>query len=76
MASAQSVKESAEGIHEIVDIVAGKLDEVRLAFIALKEQLAAGVPVTQEQLDALGVSLESLKDKALSLSAKAGSILE
>ncbi len=64
MATVQQANDILAVVHEVMETMDGKIDEVRVAFAALKEQIGAGGPVTQEQLDALVASLESLRVKA------------
>lgn len=76
MATAQEAAEKLAVIHEVMDALDTKLDEVRVSFAALKEQIAAGSPVTQEQLDAFTASLDSLRVKADERLAEADSVDE
>ena len=64
MATVQQANDILAVVHEVMETMDSKIDEVRVAFAALKEQIGAGGPVTQDQLDALVASLESLRVKA------------
>ena len=56
-------------IDAATNVVAGKLDGMAVTIADLQAQIASGVPVTQEQLDALGASLLAEKDTLLALGA-------
>jgi len=56
-------------IDAATNTVASKLDTYATTIADLQAQIAAGVPVTQEQLDALGVALLEDKNTLLALGA-------
>ena len=56
-------------IDAATNVVAGKLDSYAVTIAELQAQIAQGVPVTQEQLDALGLALQEDKDTLLALGA-------
>jgi len=56
-------------INDATNVVAGKLDGLLVTIADLQAQLAAGTPVTQAQLDALGAALTAEKDTLVALGA-------
>ena len=57
------------GIDEATNAVAAKIDAEIATIAELQAQIAAGTPVTQEQLDSLGAALTVQKDKLTALAA-------
>ena len=60
MATLADVQEKVTAIATAVHNINTGLDRVATEIMDLKAQIAAGVPVTQEQLDALDASLQSI----------------
>lgn len=74
MADGQSALDaivSVKGILESVDVklddVRGNVTSLKAEVQALKDQLAAGSPITQEQLDAVVAGLGEIETKAAAL---------
>jgi hypothetical protein len=77
MADGQSALDaivSVKGILESVDVklddVRGNVTSLKAEVQALKDQLAAGSPITQEQLDAVVAGLGEIETKAAALLAE------
>lgn len=62
MSTSQDLKDSLDNIQSGVSAVAAKLASQTQAIKDLKDQLAAGSPVSQEQLDALEAEAQSIED--------------
>lgn len=62
MATEQDLKDSLDNITTGVAAVAAKLADQTQAIKDLKDQLAAGTPVSQEQLDALEAEAQAIED--------------
>jgi uncharacterized protein with von Willebrand factor type A (vWA) domain len=60
MATLADVQEKVTAIAAAVHSINTGLDRVATEIMDLKAQIAAGVPVTQEQLDALDASLQGI----------------
>ena len=58
-----------DDINAATNVVAGKMDGLIVTIADLQAQIAAGTPVTQAQLDALGASLQAEKDVLVALGA-------
>ena len=56
-------------IDEATNAVAAKIDEEIATIAELQAQIAAGTPITHEQLDALGAALTAEKDRLTALAA-------
>ena len=62
MASIKTVEALVADLKSNTDAVAAKIDAQTQAIADLKAQIAAGTPVTQEQLDALSAELQPISD--------------
>ncbi len=72
MATITDIQDSVGQLTATLTSIDVKLDEVK-AFI---ETLKAGVPVTQEQIDALAAAVQGAKDSAASILTEADALDE
>jgi len=70
MVTIENVTEDLEVIKEGLNTLSNGLDVIVALIADLKAQIGAGVPVTQEQLDALDVATEEIKAALDSLKVK------
>lgn len=62
MSNVEDLKQSLDNVQAGVSLVAEKLASQTKAIKDLKDQLAAGSPVSQAQLDALEASAQAIED--------------
>jgi len=60
MANVKELSDELDAIKTAVDAVKATVDAQIVEIAALKDQIAAGTPVTQEQLDALDAKADSI----------------
>lgn len=69
MTDVASVKKLVKDIDEETNAVAAKVEAQAAALQALKDQVAAGNPVTQDDLDAIGTELGTVSDRLRAIGA-------
>ncbi len=69
MASVSEVKQLVSDLNDETNAVAAKIDAQAAAIQALKDQIAAGTPVSQADLDAIGRGLTAVSDRLKTLGA-------
>lgn len=67
MATEKDLQDSLDNIKAGLQLVAGKLAEQTQTIASLRDALAAGALVTQEQLDSLEAEAQSIEDALNSL---------
>jgi len=69
METADEVKQLISDVNDATNLVATRLGTLETEVTDLSAQIAAGTPVTQEQLDGFGASLSAVKDRLTALGA-------
>lgn len=69
MADVQSVKQLVSDLNDETNTVAAKIDAQAAAIQALKDQIAQGSPVTQQDLDEIASGLAPISDRLKALGA-------
>lgn len=69
MANVNDVKQLVSDLNDETNTVAAKVDEQAKAIQALKDQVAQGSPVTQQDLDAIAAGLQPISDRLKALGA-------
>jgi len=70
MNSVEDIKTELESVGGVVDNIEGDILSLQAQVEALKEQLGNGGVVTQEDLDAIFLSVQNLKSRLTSVDAK------
>jgi len=71
MASVEELQTTLDGIAADAAIIVQTEAEQLATIAALKEQIASGTPVSQEQLDAMAVKAQGIKEKLDAIAAPA-----
>ncbi len=69
MSTVNDVKQLVSDLNDETNTVAAKIDAQAAAIQALKDQIAAGTPVSQADLDAIGSGLTAVSDRLKTLGA-------
>jgi predicted nucleic acid-binding Zn-ribbon protein len=70
MANLQEVRDDLADVSHTVDSIATGLDTVATQIQDLKDAVAAGGVITQDELDALSVTVQDIKARALAALSK------